>query len=604
VAVRDARHRLPLLSWVPTVVLVVIVAAAGWLWFRRPDLYNSLVPARQDLVRNVAIGVGAALFVSIGVTFVFLVIRFWDQLKTYWRWCVGVLAIVYGVAHVILAWRASRLPTPHGSVFKWKDEIIRYLAAFTAVGFAVLLMAVMIPWIFDRAEGRSFRSFVAVRHVRASKSGFLTVISVLSILGVAVSSCALCGVTSVMGGFGADLKRKILGNNAHITIDTSNVGGFKDWDEVLDHVRLAPGVAAATPVVRGEGMASSSSNTSGALVRGVDPGSIGNVIDLLKNIEVGKFDYLEHPEKLTRLPPDEIIGLGPGGEPYLKGPDLNFGVDLDPAVKEALKGPPVHPGLIVGREFAKTLHAYVGDDITLISPMGDLGPMGVLPKSRRFRIAAIFYSGMYEYDATHVYMTKEAAQDLFSMGDAVSTIEVKVVDAERASDFRGAVEQATARSDLRVRDWRELNKNLFSALKLEKVATFVILSIAILVASFCIICTLLLMVTEKGKEIAILKAVGASDNAIMSVFMTEGIIIGTIGTALGVVTGLVFCLSLSIYGVRLDPDVYYIDRLPVAVNGSDYIAVALAAVVICTISTIYPARAASMLRPVDGLRWE
>jgi lipoprotein-releasing system permease protein len=351
-------------------------------------------------------------------------------------------------------------------------------------------------------------------------------------------------------------------------------------------------------------MASSSSNTSGALVRGIDPGSIGNVIDLLKNIEVGKFEYLEHPEKLTRLPPDEIIGLGPGGEPYLKGPDLNFGVDLDPAVKEALKGPPTHPGLIVGREFAKTLHAYVGDEITLISPLGDLGPMGILPRSRRFRIAAIFYSGMYEYDATHVYMTKEAAQDLFSMGDAVSAIEVKVLDAERASEFRGAVEQATGRPDLRVRDWRELNKNLFSALKLEKVATFVILSIAILVASFCIICTLLLMVTEKGKEIAILKAVGASDNAIMSVFMTEGMLIGTIGTALGVITGLVFCLSLSIYGVRLDPDVYYIDRLPVAVNGSDYIAVAVAALVICTISTIYPARAASMLRPVEGLRWE
>jgi lipoprotein-releasing system permease protein len=408
-----------------------------------------------------------------------------------------------------------------------------------------------------------------------------------------------------MGGFGADLKRKILGNNAHITIDTSDIGGFKDWEPVLDRVRLAPGVAAATPVVRGECMASSSSNTSGALVRGVDPGSIGNVIDLIKNIEVGKFEYLENPDKLTRLDPDEIIGLGPGGEPYLKGPDLSFGaVDLDPAVREVLKGPPVYPGLVVGREFAKTLHAYVGDEITLVSPLGDLGPMGVLPRSRRFRIAAIFYSGMYEYDATHVYMTKEASQDLFSMGDAVSAIEVRVPEAERASDLRGPVEQAVDRSDLRVRDWRELNKNLFSALKLEKIATFIILCIAILVASFCIICTLLLMVTEKGKEIAILKAVGATDNAIMKVFMTEGIIIGSIGTVLGVVTGLVFCLSLSVYGVRLDPEVYYIDRLPVAVNGADYALVALAALVICTISTIYPARAASMLRPVEGLRWE
>jgi len=149
-----------------------------------------------------------------------------------------------------------------------------------------------------------------------------------------------------------------------------------------------------------------------------------------------------------------------------------------------------------------------------------------------------------------------------------------------------------------------MNKNLFSALKLEKIATFIILSIAILVASFCIICTLLLMVTEKGKEIAILKALGATDRSIMQVFMTEGIIIGAIGTTLGVVTGLVFCLSLSIYGVRLDPEVYYIDRLPVAVSGSDYISVAIAALIICTLSTIYPARAASMLSPVEGLKYE
>jgi lipoprotein-releasing system permease protein len=490
-------------------------------------------------------------------------------------------------------------------MFKIKDEVVRYGAAATAVLFVVLAMIALMPWVFDRLEGRSFRAFVAMRHVRASKSGFLTVISILSICGVALSSCALCGVTSVMGGFGQDLKRKILGNNAHITIDTSAVGGFKDWEDVLTNVRNAPAVVAATPVVRGECMASSSSNTSGALVRGIDPESIGNVIDLVKNIEVGRFAYLEHPDMLTQLSPDEVIGLGPGGEPYLKGPDLSFdGTDLDPEVKKALKGPPVYPGLVVGREFAKTLHAYVGDEITLVSPLGDLGPMGILPRSRKFRVAAIFYSGMYEYDATHVYMTMQGAQTLFSTGESISAIEVKMLDAERASELRAPVEAAVAREDLRVRDWRELNKNLFSALKLEKIATFIILSIAILVASFCIVCTLLLMVTEKGKEIAILKAIGATDQSILHIFITEGVIIGAIGTVLGVVTGLVLCLSLSIYGVRLDPEVYYIDRLPVAVNPSDYLAVALAAVLICTISTLYPARAASVLRPVEGLRYE
>ena len=154
----------------------------------------------------------------------------------------------------------------------------------------------------------------------------------------------------------------------------------------------------------------------------------------------------------------------------------------------------------MGREFAKTLHAYVGDEITLVSPLGDLGPMGILPRTRKFRIAAIFYSGMYEYDAAHAYMTIESAQNLFSLGESISAIEVKVPEAERASDVRGAVEEAVHRGDLRVRDWRELNKNLFSALKLEKIATFIILSIAILVASFCNLANVLLRVIEKGKE--------------------------------------------------------------------------------------------------------
>jgi len=230
--------------------------------------------------------------------------------------------------------------------------------------------------------------------------------------------------------------------------------------------------------------------------------------------------------------------------------------------------------------------------------------MGILPRSRKFRVAAIFYSGMYEYDATHVYMTMDAAQGLFSTGSSISAIEVRVADAEAASELTPSVQAAVGREDLRVRDWRELNKNLFSALKLEKIATFIILSIAILVASFCIVCTLLLMVTEKGKEIAILKAIGSTDQAIQQIFISEGFVIGAIGTVLGVVTGLVLCLSLSLYGIRLDPEVYYIDRLPVAVNPSDYLAVALAAVLICTVSTIYPARAASMLRPVEGLRYE
>jgi lipoprotein-releasing system permease protein len=321
-------------------------------------------------------------------------------------------------------------------------------------------------------------------------------------------------------------------------------------------------VVAATPVSQGEVMASSASNLAGVIVHGVDPATIGTVIDLRKNIEApvkveDKLAYLENPELLRHMPADEVIGIGSGGEEYTKGPDLPpLGGELDPEVARALAGPPLRPGLVIGRELAKTLHVYVGDEVTLVSPLGDLGPMGVMPKTHKFAIAAIFYSGMYEYDATHAYVMLSDAQTFFSMGDHVTQLDVRVPDPERVEPYGAAITAALAGQDphaakgaeLRVRDWTELNKGLFSALKLEKLATFVILSIAILVASFCIVCTLLLMVTEKGKEIAILKALGASDNAIMRTFMTEGIIIGAIGTVFGVGIALAVCSGLASFG--------------------------------------------------------
>jgi lipoprotein-releasing system permease protein len=240
--------------------------------------------------------------------------------------------------------------------------------------------------------------------------------------------------------------------------------------------------------------------------------------------------------------------------------------------------------------------------------------MGMMPRTRKYRVAAVFYSGMYEYDATHAYVMLEDAQSFFSMKDLdhITQIDVRVPDPQHVEPARDALvaamkgepPSANKGAELRVRDWKEMNKNLFSALKLEKIATFIILCLAILVASFCIVCTLLLMVTEKGKEIAILKALGASDGAIMRIFMLEGVIIGAIGTVFGVGTALAACTGLSWFGVRLDPEVYYIDRLPVNVDAGDYAMVAVAAMIICTVATIYPAFAASELRPVDGLRWE
>lgn len=504
------------------------------------------------------------------------------------------------------AYTVFKIPETKGSAFVLWHQLIRVGTILCGAGFLGGFMALAMPFVLDRVEGGSFVPFVAARHVRSSKSGFLTVISILSILGVGVSSFALCAVVSIMGGFGADLKRKILGNNAHIKIESKGVGGFQHWRGLLEEVRLVKGVAAATPVVAGEAMASSASNTAGVMVRGIDTQTIGTVIDLLQNIEIGKFAYLEDTKRLADLPPEEPIGIGPGGEVYLKGPDIKpFLSKLDPDVKEVINPPDELDGLVIGRELAKSLHVYVGDEVTLVSPLGDLGPMGVMPRSRKFRIAAIFYSGMYEYDVSHAYMKLDAAQEFLDMRGNVTGIEIKAENPERVEEVRGPIQAKVAdRKELGVRDWKEMNKNLFSALKLEKVATFIILSLAILVASFCIICTLLLMVTEKSKEIAILKALGADDPAILKIFMTEGMMIGLIGTIFGVVTGLAAMLGLQRFGVRLDPDVYYIDRLPVSVDWLDFVLVAVSAMVITTLATIYPAVAASRLRPVDGLRYE
>lgn len=503
----------------------------------------------------------------------------------------------------LLYW-VENLPTLRGSAWNIRDAAIRVGAILTGVFVIIVLLALLLPYMLDQLEGRRFTSFVAARHVRSQKSGFLTVISVLSICGVAISSCALSSVVSVMGGFSQDLKRKILGNNAHIVVDTTPGTPFSDYESVLERIRKVPGVVGAAPVVHGEVMASSASNLAGVVVTGIEPKSIHSVIDLAHNLEVGKLDYLEHPEKLTKLPPQEVIGIGPGGEQYYKGAELpGLPDDIDPSVRAVILPTKAdRPGVILGRELAKTLHVYLGDEVTLVSPLGDLGPMGVMPRTKKFRVAAIFYSGMYEYDATYVYTMMETAQEYFQTGEKISAIEVKVVDAEKAERVTPQVIAAVARPELRVRDWREINKNLFSALKLERFATFIILSVAIMVASFCIVCTLLLMVTEKGKEIAILKAIGASDGAILRTFIIEGMIIGGIGTVFGVVTGLAVCTGLSWFGLRLDPEVYYIDRLPISVNPGDFLTVALAALTICTLSTLYPAYAASRLRPVDGLR--
>jgi lipoprotein-releasing system permease protein len=543
-----------------------------------------------------------------------------EQRQRFWRWSYLLVAIGYGLNFLELVRRASLLPVTRGSHVIMRHEMIRAGSLASGVVFLTLVLGALLPLVLDGMERAGFARFVGARHIRATKSGFLSTIAVLSILGVAFSSCALGSVISIMGGFGQDLKRKILANNAHVVVDTPTPKGFAEWQPVLDRIKQAPGVVAATPMINSEVMASVGSNMSGVLIRGIDVATVGDVIDLPKNVELGQLEWLNDPELVASLPWSERRGVEPDEtlyrveDPKKTPSELPFMKEKhepsDPAVEKAARPQlppdrPVYPCIVIGRELAKTLHLRLGSEVSLVSRMGELTPAGVIPRERKFRVAGIFFSGMYEYDATHGYITLDAARDFFDERERIGAIQVKVVDSEKAELFHDGIATAAGRPDeLRIRDWKEINKNLFSALKLERIATFIVLSLAIIVASFCILCTLLLMVTEKGREIAILKALGASDMAILRVFMVEGMIIGSIGTVFGVATGYAVCYGLSWFGVRIDPDVYYIDRLPIAVNAWDFAAVTGAALLICAISTLYPARAASKLLPVEGLRYE
>lgn len=544
---------------------------------------------------QVTVAVAVALLFVLLLTGLTLWVRRKSPRAAGYFFCAAVFAVA-----LIFVLDALNLPDPRSGLFVMSHQIVRAIAALSLTVLAVSVLTLLIPTALNIFERGDFVSFVAARHVRAQKSGFLTVISLLSILGVALSSFALCAVISIMGGFGADLKTKILDNNANIRVHSPDSGGFEFWREILDEIRVIPGVVAASPAAGGEVMASSSTTTAGLAVRGIDTQSFGAVVDVPEHMEVGSFDYLDDPLGLRMLPPETPIGIGPGGELYLKGPDPEY-----EELKATDAAPDdVYPGVILGRELARSLHAYVGDELTLVSPMGDLGPMGILPRTRKFRVAGIFYTGMYEYDATHAYVKLEAAQELLDLAHFVTSVDVRVADVDKVAKVTPSIAAAIDRSDLLVRDWMEMNRQLFSALKLEKIATFVVLSIAILVASFCIICTLLLMVTEKSKEIAILKAMGSSDEGILRLFLAEGMFIGGVGTVFGVVTGFTAMKSLDVFGIRLDPEVYYIERLPVIVDHWDYLLIALCAFLITTLATIYPALAASRLAPVEGIRYE
>jgi lipoprotein-releasing system permease protein len=409
----------------------------------------------------------------------------------------------------------------------------------------------------------SFEYFIGGRYLRAKqKETFISLITTLSIAGVTVGVMALIVVIAVMAGFESDLKNRILGIESHVVI-MRHGSPFSDYHRILDRVVNTNGVEAATPFIYTQIMLRSSSGVSGAVLRGIDPESAGRVIKVLES------SALLNIEKMHQG--NNTIGSV--------------------------------PGVILGKELARNLGLGRGDAVYLISSRGMISPMGYLPAMKRFQVVGLFESGMYEYDGSLAYIHIRDAQKILHMENSVTGIEVRVNDIYNARHIADKI-VADVGFPYWARDWMQMNHNLFSALKLEKTVMFIILALIVLVAAFNIASTLIMMVMGKTRDIAILKAMGAMDSSIRKIFIFNGMIIGFMGTSLGVCLGFIMCKLLEKYKfIELPGDVYYISTLPVRLEALDVFIIAAAAMVICFVATLYPARQASKLNPVEAIRY-
>ncbi len=418
--------------------------------------------------------------------------------------------------------------------------------------------------------------------------------TLISIGGVATGVWALTVVLSVMSGFEQDLKSKILGAHAHGVVLKYGQNDFTDWRGTQDRVLSVPGVAASTPFLYAEVMLSAGQNLTGSILKGVDTATLGKVTEIPRSLEEGRLEWLDRPEEIPPAKPRLGLGEALDGSARPAGD----GSRPDAAPAERL------PGILLGRELARGLRVGVGDVVSVVSPFGDIGPAGPQPKSRPFRVAGLLYSGFYEYDAKFAYLQLAEAQRFFGTGDSVTGLELKVQDVNAARPVMRKVLAALEGYPFRTKDWGEMNRNLFSALMMERIAMAVILGFIMLVASFIVVATLVMLVLEKTREIAVLRSMGATTTSIMKIFVAEGLAIGAVGTGFGLLLGLGTTALVSRVGIPLDPEVYYISHLPVLVDGGDFALVALAALALSYLATIYPATRAARLEPVEGLRGE
>jgi len=413
-----------------------------------------------------------------------------------------------------------------------------------------------------------YEFFIGLRYTRAKRRNhFISFISMTSMLGIALGVAALIVVLSVMNGFQSELRTRILGVASHIQISGSN-NALPDWQSVVNFVKGSPQIQAAAPYIMAQGMVSLDQAVQGAMIRGVLPAEEDKVADLGAHMKVGK---------LTDLKAGEF-------------------------------------GIVLGAELAQSLGAGLGDKVVVMAPEGQFTPTGIIPRLKQFRVVGIFQVGMYEYDATLALIHMDDAAKLYRMGDKVSGVRLKLADLYQAPRIAHEISsQLAGYGAYYVSDWTEQHANFFRAVQMEKRVMFVILTLIVAVAAFNIVSTLVMAVTDKRADIAILRTLGASPGSIMKIFIVQGSLIGFIGTVMGAVGGVVLALNIDVvvpfiehvFGVQfLAKDVYYISDVPSQLQWSDVITITSVSLVLSLLATLYPSWRAAKTNPAEALRYE